>query len=173
MLPFPHDCDVLLCADRGCLGFMRIVPTIEVSVDIGAAPEAVSDVLLDADAAPLWTDGLERLELIEGDVGRVGSVGLAHYVEGGRRYTLEDHLLAAVPGKHFESEVRGGGMRASIETDLERVSDGTRITMRWSGTGTNPITWLMLPLMGRSIRRRCLSDLEALRALVEGRARAE
>lgn len=145
------------------------MPTIEESVDIAASPESVSDVLLDADAAPLWTEGLESLELVEGVAGGAGSVGLAHYVEGKRHYTLEDHLLEAEPGRHFKSEVRGGGLRVIVETDLERVPGGTRTTIRWSGTGTNPITCLLLPLLRKSVRQRCRSDLEALRDLVEGR----
>jgi hypothetical protein len=145
------------------------MPTIEESVDIEASPESVSDVLLDPDAAPLWTEGLERLELVEGVAGLAGSVGLAHYIEGDRRYTLEDHLLEAEPGRHFKSEVRGGGLKVVVETNLEPVPDGTRTTMRWSGTGTNPLTWLMLPFLRKSVRQRCRSDLEALQALVERR----
>lgn len=149
---------------------MMTMTTVEVSVVIAASPESVSEVLLDADAAPLWTSGLERLELVRGTAGLAGSVGLAHYVEGGRHYTLEDRLLEVDPARHFESEVRGGGLKAVVETNLERLPDGTRTTIRWSGTGTNPLTWLMLPFMRRSVGRRCREDLESLRALVESRA---
>ncbi len=148
------------------------VPVIQASVMIHASPAAVSEVLLDIDAAPAWTAGLERLELVEGVPGRVGSVGLAHYVEGDRRYTVEDHLLEAVPGRHFKSEIRGGGLRATVETTLKSVPGGTNTTIRWSGTGTNPITKVMLPLLRKSIRQRCHADLEALRDLVESRANA-
>ena len=52
-------------------------------------------VLLDAEAAPIWTRDLERLELVHGVVGEAGSVGLAHYGEGRRRYALQDRLIAA------------------------------------------------------------------------------
>lgn len=146
------------------------MPTISVSVDMAASPEAVTEVLLDIDAAPLWTSGLERMELVEGTPGQPGCVGLAHYVEGARRYIVQDRLLEAIPGRRFRSEIRGGGIRATVETDLESVPGGTRTTVRWSGTGTNPITKLVLPFLRRQMVRRSRADLQALRGLAERRA---
>lgn len=146
------------------------MPTIEESADIAASPSAVSDVLLDIDAAPLWTSGLERLELVEGIAGEPGCLGRAHYVEGSRRYVVQDRLIEAVPGHHFKSEIRGGGMRAAVETRLGEIPAGTRVTIRWVGTGTNPITKLILPLLRRQVSKRTQEDLQALRDLVERRS---
>ncbi|MGB8362439.1 MAG: SRPBCC family protein [Acidimicrobiia bacterium] len=146
------------------------MPVVEEFVEVAASPEAVSDVLLDIEAAPLWTSGLERMELVDGVPGQAGCRGIAHYVEGGRRYEVEDRLVEAEPGHHFKSLIRGGGLRATVETRLELVEAGTRVTIRWSGKGTNPVTWLMLPLLGRRIAERCRADLEALGRLVESRA---
>jgi hypothetical protein len=143
------------------------MPVVEEFVDIAASPEAVSDVLLDVEAAPLWTSGLEWMELVEGVPGQPGCRGVAHYLEGGRRYTLDDHLLEAVPGHHFKSQIRGGGLMATIETRLHEVEGGTRTTIRWSGTGTNPMTKLVLPFLKAKIESRCQEDLQSLRRLVE------
>ena len=148
-----------------------MVPRIEETTDIAASPSAVSDVLLDIDAAPLWTSGLERLELVEGVAGEPGSLGQAHYVEGSRRYVVEDRLIEASPGRHFKSEIRGGGMRATVETTLNEIPSGTRVTIRWVGTGTNPVTKLMLALLRRQVRKRTREDMHALRDLVERRSR--
>jgi hypothetical protein len=145
------------------------MPVVEQSVVIAASPETVSDVLLDIEAAPLWTSGLEQMELVEGVPGQSGCRGLAHYVEDGRRYTVEDHLIDAVPGDHFKSQINGGGLRATIETRLEEVTGGTRTTIHWSGTGTNPITKLVLPFLKAKIESRCQEDLQSLRRLVEAR----
>ena len=41
------------------------MPTVESSIRIGVPPSEVTRVLLDADLAPRWTTGLERLELID------------------------------------------------------------------------------------------------------------
>lgn len=147
------------------------VPTIEESIVISASPSAVSDVLLDIDAAPLWTAGLEAFELVEGTAGESGCVGHARYVEGSRRYIVEDRLLEAVPGDHFRSEIRGGGLKAAIETRLDEIPSGTRLTIHWKGTGTNPLTKLVLPLLKRKVSRRTREDMQALRRLVEGRAK--
>lgn len=151
--------------------FDCLVPVVAEYVDVAASPDAVSEVLLDVEAAPLWTSGLEGLELVDGVPGLTGCRGIAHYVEGGRRYQVEDLLIEAVPGQRFKSRIRGGGLGATVETRLEPVTDGTRVTIRWSGRGTNPITWLVLPLLKRRIAERCRADLEALGRLVESRAR--
>ena len=148
------------------------MPTIEVSIVIAAPPMSVSDVLLDIEAAPLWTSGLERLELVEGVLGHPGSVARAHYVDGRSRSTLEDRLVEATPGRHFKSEIRGDGLRATVETELEEIPVGTRLTVRWSGTGTNPLTRLALPFLKTRVRRRSQEDLRALKSLVEAKERS-
>ena len=146
------------------------MPTVEVSVRIAATPADVEAVLLDAGLAPRWTAGLERLELVEGRLGEAGSVGHAHYREGKRHYVLTDVLEEVEPGRRYRSRVSGGGIEAHVETLLEPVGEHeTRMTLRWSGRGTNPVTLLVLPFMGRRVRERAQADLESLKTLVEAR----
>jgi len=147
------------------------MPTFEASVLIAAEPTAVETVLLDRDLAPRWTAGLERLELVEGRPGEPGSIGHAHYREGGRRYVLTDVLEEVEPARRYVSTVSGGGIRARVETVLEPVGQHeTRMLVRWSGRGTNPVTLLVLPFLRRRVRQRSEADLEALKALVEARS---
>jgi uncharacterized protein YndB with AHSA1/START domain len=147
------------------------MPTIEASVRIAASPADIEAVLLDAELAPKWTSGLERLELISGRPGGAGSVGHAHYREGGRSYVLTDVLEEVEPGRRYLSRISGGGIALRVETLLEPVADGeTQISLRWSGRGTNPVTFVALPFMRARVRERALADLEALKALVEARA---
>lgn len=144
------------------------MPVIERTIRIGVPPEAVARVLLDADLAPQWTAGLERMEVVAGELGQPGCVGHAHYVENGRRYVLEDVLLDVTPNRRYRSRVRGGGIAATIETTLEPVGDGqTRLTLRWSGRGSNPLTLIALLLMKRRIAQRTDADLRSLRRLAE------
>lgn len=144
------------------------MPTVRTTIHIGAPPEAVDRVLLDAELAPVWTSGLERLEVVAGQPGRPGCVGRAHYLEGGRRYVLEDVLEQVTPARHYLSRVTGGGITASVETTLEPMGEGrTRLTLRWVGRGTTLLTRILLPFMGRRIRRRAEADLRALRGLAE------
>jgi hypothetical protein len=144
------------------------MPTIERTIRIAAPPEDVAEVLLDADRAPAWTAGLERLELVAGEPGTPGCVGHAHYVEAGRRYVLEDVLLDVTPNQRYRSRVRGGGIAATVETTLDRIGDAqTLLTLRWSGRGTNPVTALALPFLRRRIAERTDADLRSLRRLAE------
>jgi hypothetical protein len=144
------------------------MPTIEVSVCIAAPAAAIEAVLLDAELAPRWTSGLERLELVDGCTGAAGSVGHAHYREGGRYYVLTDVLEEVEPGRRYLSRVTGGGIAVRVETILEPVSDDdTQMTLRWSGRGTNPVTFMVLPFMRGRIRERALADLESLKSLIE------
>jgi hypothetical protein len=143
------------------------VPTIEVTTDIAASPMAVTNALLDIELAPRWTSGLERLELVEGEAGQPGCVGRAHYVEGGRRSILEDRLVEAIPGRYFRSELTGEGLKATVETELVEIPGGTRMTIRWSGTGTNPLSRVLLPLLKSRLRARSRQDLDALKHLIE------
>lgn len=143
---------------------------VERSEQIDASPEAVTSVLLDAELAPLWTAGLDRLELVSGVPGRVGCVGRAHYRSGRRHHVLTDELLEAVPHRYYRSHITGGGVSVDVETRLKPSSGGgTRLTLHWSGTGTNLVTRLMLPRMRRRISSRVDADLHSLRALVEER----
>ena len=136
-------------------------------MSIEAPPESVASVLLDADLAPMWTRGLDRLEPVEGTIGEPGSIGLAHYVEGRRRYTLRDCLISVTPCRHYVSEITGGGLKATVETTLEPSADGTRISVKWVGEGTNLLTRLTIPLMKSLISKRSEDDLRSLRRIVE------
>lgn len=144
------------------------MPSVEATVRIATPPDAVAGVLLDTTLAPLWTAGLERLELVEGEPGEPGCVGHAHYVEGRRRYVLVDVLEQVIPNRRFVSRVTGGGIAAVVQTDLVPVAEGeTDLTIRWKGRGTNPLTRLILPMMRRRIRKRTTADLNALKQLAE------
>ena len=147
------------------------VPTVETCISISAPPESVASVLLDADLAPMWTRGLERLELVEGAIGEPGSVGVAHYVEGRRRYTLRDRLISVDSCRHYVSEITGGGLEATVETTLEPFADGTLMSVRWVGRGTTFITRVTLPLMKPLITKRSEDDLRSLRRIVESTSR--
>lgn len=144
------------------------MPTVEASVFIGAAPETVTEVLLDAAKAPLWTAGLERMEVVSGEPGTAGCVGRAHYVEGGRRYILNDVLEQVTPNRRYVARVSGNGITARVETTLQPIGDGaTHLTLQWDGHGTAPLTRILVPLMRRRIAARATADLGALRDLVE------
>ena len=91
------------------------MPTIEVSTDIAASPMAVTDALLDIELAPRWTSGLERLELVEGQVGEAAPAltrhRVARKVRRGReelRGAQAEDVLHVVQALASASELGGG-----------------------------------------------------------------
>jgi len=143
-------------------------PVITASTTINASPEAVAEVLVDPVAAPLWTEGLDHIEVVAGQPGEPGWIGRAHYVEGGRRYMIQDHLIEAEANRHYRSNLTGGELSIVVDTTLEDAQDGrTQLDVRWEGHGNTPFARFILPLMRRRIARRAQCDLAALRRVVE------
>mgnify|MGYP001085857770 CR=1 FL=1 len=115
----------------------------------------------------MWNAGLERFEVVSKTPGLVGSRARLHYVQGGRRYVMEDVLLEVEPARRFLSRVCGDAIEAEVETLLVPIQGETQVVVRWSGRGKRLILRLLLPLMRRSIARRTLADLEKLKRLAE------
>ena len=146
--------------------------TVQTSVECRAPVEDVVAVIHDPDAAPQWTDGLERLEVVSGTPGEPGCVGRAHYRGSfGRSTVLTDVLEEVDPGRYYRSRIEGGGMLATVETRLEPVPSGTRISLTWTGTGSQLVANVTMRILRRNLERRATADLRALARLAEDRAR--
>ena len=143
---------------------------VEATVEIGATPEAVTAVLLDADLAPQWTSDLERLEVVEGVPGEPGCLGRAHYRQGRRRSVLEDRLVEAVPNRRYRSHIVGDGMEIDVRTELIPIDRGTRLRLIWDGKASGRLGRIALRAMRARIRRRAIADLRSLQRVVESRS---
>ena len=137
------------------------------SVIIDRPPNEIANVLLDAEKAVLWTSDLKRFEIVSRPPGLVGSKALLHYEQGGRQYIMEDELLEFEPDRRFLSRVSGDAIEAEVETVLSPSNGGTRVEVRWTGSGKHLILSFMLPFMRRTIKRQTDLDLSKLKALVE------
>jgi uncharacterized protein YndB with AHSA1/START domain len=143
--------------------------TIQSSIVIDRPPEEVSRVILDPEKAVLWTTDLERFEVLSQTMGLVGSRARLHYLQKGKRYVMEEVLLAVDPNRRYLSKVSGDAIEAEVETTLVPTNGGTQVTVRWTGSGRPLLLRMVIPLMRRSIARQSLVDLLKLKGLVESR----
>ena len=143
------------------------MPTIEVAVEIAATPEVIAEAFLDPDNHVHYTADLERFEVIRRQPGQVGSLAHLHYRQRGRTYILADELMEIIPDQYFRSRISGGGLAAEVQTWIHALNGSSRVTLRWSGTGTSLLTRLMLPIMKGRIRREAIKELRTFKALVE------
>jgi hypothetical protein len=141
--------------------------TVHGSVGIDRRPEHIARILLDPEKAPLWNTGLERFEVLSEAPGLAGSRARLHFVQGRRRYLMDDVLLEVEPDSRFLSRVTGDAIEALVETRLEPSDSGTRVTVRWTGSGRSLAFRLALPLMRRSMARQIQVDLQKLKRLAE------
>lgn len=137
------------------------------STRVAAPPESVAAVLLDARRAPDWTTDLQRMEVVSGTPGAVGSRARLHYVEGVQPYVLEDELLETEEARRYLSRVEGRDLAAVVETRLDPRDLGTEVRIRWVGRGKTLPLRLMLPIVRESVAHQARVDLEKLRDIVE------
>jgi uncharacterized protein YndB with AHSA1/START domain len=146
---------------------MPLKTIVRTTVYIDRPPEEVAKAMQDPDKIILWTSDLERFEVITENPGLVGSKARLHYLQGGKRYVMEDHLLEVEPNRRYLSRVCGDAIEAEVETILLPSGGGTQVSVRWAGSGRPFVLRLLLPLMRRTIAKQALADLTRLKELVE------
>lgn len=114
-----------------------------------------------------WTKYLEKVEVVKGELGEIGALSRLHYLEKGKSYILEDKLISYEEGRKIGSQVSGQRMLINLETFLEPLNGGTKISMNWDGTSDSFIMRLFFKLMRRKMIKQAGSELYHFKSLVE------
>ena len=114
-----------------------------------------------------WTKYLEKVEVVKGELGEIGALSRLHYLEKGKSYVLEDELMSYEEGRKIGSQVSGQRMLINLETFLDSLNGGTKISMNWDGTSDSFILKLIFKLMRRKMIKQAQSELDHFKSLVE------
>jgi uncharacterized membrane protein len=138
-----------------------------ITVIINQPADIVWKAYVDPENMTHWTRYLEKMEIVKGGYGEVGSISHLHYLEKGRSYILEDKLVSWEEGKRIVSQVSGQGMNIEVETIFESLPGGTKISMSWNGTSKSFITRMILRLMQGKIAKQAKAEVDTFKGLVE------
>ena len=139
----------------------------KITTNINQSPDVVWKAFIDPQNMTQWEQYLEKVEVVKGKFGEVGAIAHLHYLEKGRSYILEDKLLHYEEGKKIVSQVSGQGMNIEVETIIESLPKGTKISMSWNGTSKSLFTRIILRLMQGKIAKQAEAELNIFKTLVE------
>src|ERR1700760_4839476 len=111
-------------------------------INVSASPEAVFEVLDDAEAYPDWVVGARRLRRVDADWPNEGSE--FHHAVGVAGAELHDstEVLEHVPLHRIVLEVRFRPTgTARVEVTVERTDDGSVVIME-EHPDSGPVSWL-------------------------------
>ncbi len=115
----------------------RLRSPAEVRVTVPAPPDAVFAVLSDPTTYPEWLVGAQRIRQVDDDFPSEGS-SFDHEVGPGSAVTIADDSEVRVSDapSRLELEVHAGPLKGVAEFELERLADGTLVTLRERLTGS-------------------------------------
>ena len=116
--------------------FERLRSPAEVRVTVPAPPAAVFAVLSDPETYPDWLAGAQSIRRVDDDFPAEGS-GFDHEVGPTEAVTVADRseVRAADGPNRLVLEVHAGPLKGIAEFELERIADGTLVTLRERITG--------------------------------------
>lgn len=139
----------------------RLRSPAEVRMTVPAPPDAVFAVLSDPETYPEWLAGAQHIRRVDDDFPSPGS-RFDHEVGPNGSVTVADdsQVRAADAPNRLVLEVHAGPVKGVAEFELERIADGTLVTLRERLTGgLEPA----MPLMRGLIFLRNRTSLDRLR----------
>lgn len=143
----------------------RLRSPAEVRVSVPAPPEVVFAVLSDPETYPEWLAGAQHIRQVDDDFPSRGS-RFDHEVGPNGSLTVADktEVRASDAPNRLVLEVHAGPLKGLAEFELERIADGTLVTLRERLTG---VMEMAMPLLRGPIFVRNRTSLDRLRQRFE------
>jgi uncharacterized protein YndB with AHSA1/START domain len=147
------------------------MPTVRVESTIAAPPDSVYNVLTDWRKNQLWELELRSYTPVTEDPFHVGSRMRWVREVNGRQVSGVQDVIELVPGRRVVTDIPTKPLRFRSVMQLEPVASGNRtllraeLTMRPSG-----LLRLLTPVLIKNLRLQAITNLKALRDLVEDSA---
>lgn len=138
-------------------------------ITVRASPEAVFEVLEDADAYPRWVVGARRIRRVDPDWPSEGSE--FHHAVGVAGAELHDssEVVDRDPPHRIVLEVRfRPAGTARVEIDVDPAGDGSVITME-ERPHSGPVSWVPIVVLDPVLHLRNAWSLQRLRHKIERR----
>jgi len=139
----------------------RLRSPAEVRITVPAPPAAVFAVLSDPETYPEWLAGAQHIRRVDDDFPAEGT-GFDHEVGPADGVTIADRSEVRTEDSpnRLVLEVQAGPLKGIAEFELERIADGTLVTLRERVTGT---LGAAMPLLRGPIFLRNRVSLDRLR----------
>lgn len=144
----------------------------ESSVNVDKPPAEVFPWLLDADKVPRWMTGLDVYEpLAPGPLG-AGSRIRQELTVSGQQLRFELEVARLEPPRAAVLRFQGSGFKAANEYSVVPAGSGAKVTWVIAGETTSFKAKLIAPMVQARLQEKLDTDLERLRALLDGEAAA-
>ena len=154
------------------LGLIAVVlmnPVLDyrTQVDIAKAPSDAWDTFMDMDHMGSWMTGFERIEVLSGEPGEVGSEYMLYFRENGRLMTVKETATIMEHGKRYGFDMENEWFDGSALITIEAIASGSRLTIDNTVHGRGLFRRTVLFLMQSKMKERQQGDIEKLRDLIE------
>jgi ribosome-associated toxin RatA of RatAB toxin-antitoxin module len=136
---------------------------------IGRPVDEVFAVIQDVAKTPVWTPGLSEARITSDGALEPGSALLYQGTFLGRAYESPAVCTALTENKQFATKSTSGPFHIEIDTTLEPVDGGTRVTSFYRGESRGFFK-VAEPILVRLTRKHFETAAENLRTLLEDRA---
>ncbi len=93
--------------------------TMKTTVTINKPVAEVWAYVNDPDNMTKWLDGLEKYEHVSGEFGQPGAKGLMHYDDNGRKYVMEEEIVAVKENEYIQLKLTSKPLDMIIENHFK------------------------------------------------------